>query len=123
MAKRTIVKIGYTNIVFDDAETGLRFYAMLTKGTPVTTIPYIPYNGTEFKVPPSLEEIAWVRDNDADVELKQVDETKFALHWTEAEFKEKCRVQPTEIDGHAQLVEEPLKIATDYGSGTLGDIF
>lgn len=123
--KHTIVKVSYTELVFDSAEKALRFYAMLTEATPVTNPPY--FYGSEanqFKVPDSLKHIERVRASDVDIELKQVDDSKLALHWTQDEFKEKCRVQPTEIDGDARLLEESaLKLSSpDFGSGTMGDI-
>lgn len=103
MSPKFIITIGYTKLSFDNAETAMRAYALLTESTPVTTA-YV--YGSEFKKPESLESVEFVRETDnVAIELKRLDASKFALHFTEAEFKEKCRIQPTEVEGDARLIE------------------
>jgi len=60
--------------------------------------------------------VEFVREVDnVEIELKRVDSAKFALHLTEAEFKEKCRVQPSEVEGDARLIEEPPTVQAIEG--------
>jgi hypothetical protein len=103
MNQKYIITIGYTKLVFESPETAMRAYALLTESTPITTA-YV--YGNEFKKPESLECVEFVREVDnVEIELKRVDSAKFALHLTEAEFKEKCRVRPSEVDGEARLLD------------------
>lgn len=99
MKHKFVVKIGYTSLAFDSAETAMRVYALLTESTPVTTI-YCPER------PEALKGIQFVRETDAEIEMTRLDATKFMLNVTEAEFKEKCKPRPTEVEGEMLLVEE-----------------
>ncbi|HKT98604.1 MAG TPA: hypothetical protein VJS30_19080 [Paraburkholderia sp.] len=106
MNQKYLITVGYTRLAFDNAETAMRAYALLTESTPCDTA-YI--YGNEYKRPESLEGVEFVRKtDDVEIELKRIDGSKFALHLTENEFKEKCRVRPTEVEGDARLVEEVL---------------
>lgn len=123
MSHKFIITIGYTKLSFDNAETAMRAYALLTESTPVTTA-YV--YGSEFKKPESLESVEFVRETDnVEIELKRLDASKFALHFTEAEFKEKCRVRPSEVDGEARLLDvdvAPAQIeAPDADAGAPAD--
>jgi hypothetical protein len=101
--QKYIITIGYTKLVFESPETAMRAYALLTESTPITNA-YV--YGNEFKKPESLEGVEFVREADnVEIELKRVDSAKLALHLTEAEFKEKCRVRPSEVDGEARLLD------------------
>lgn len=103
MNQKYLITIGYTKLAFNDAETAMRVYALLTESTPVTSA-YV--YGPEFKKPESLEAVEFVREADnVEIELKRVDGSKFALHLTATEFKEKCRARPSEVDGDARLID------------------
>lgn len=112
MNQKYIVSIGYTKLAFDNAETAMRVYALLTESTPVAEA-YI--YGSEFKRPESLETVQWVRSEDVEIELKRADTAKFATHLTADEFKEKCRIKPTEIDGEMRVVETEVPPAQIEG--------
>ncbi|CAJ6110435.1 Uncharacterised protein [Burkholderia pseudomallei] len=115
MHQKFLITIGHHTIAFDSAETAMRAYALLTESTPVRTVHVY---GNEFKRPESLENIQYVRNaDDIEIELKRVDASKFALHFTEEEFREKCRIQPTEVEGEARLVEAEMLPAQIEGPG------
>jgi hypothetical protein len=80
----------------------MRAYALITQSTPITTASCYPD-----KAPESLKSIDYVRDtSNIEIELKRVDASKFALHLTESEYRERCKPQPTEVDGEARLIED-----------------
>lgn len=102
-SSKFLVTVGYTKLAFDDREAAMKLYALLTESTPVKTF----WLGSECTVPESLKNIDFVReDRDVEIELKRVDANKFAIQFTEEEFKAKCMLQPTEVDGEARVVEE-----------------
>lgn len=102
MNQKYLITIGYMKLAFDDKESAMRAYLMFTDAVPVTsTYCYAPN-----KAPDSLKDVSYVRDAEVEIELKRVDANQFAIHLTEAEYKEKCKPQPTEVEGEARLVEE-----------------
>lgn len=104
MNQKYIVTIGYMKLAFDDQETAIRAYALITQSTPITTASCYPHTAPE-----SLKKIDYVRDtSNIEVELKRVDASKFALHMTEDEYKERCKPQPTDVEGEARLLDEPV---------------
>ncbi|MDN7848095.1 hypothetical protein [Burkholderia seminalis] len=112
MKQKYVITIGYTQLAFDEAETAMRAYALLTESTPCSSFHVY---GSEYKRPDQYQNVEYVRNTgDVEIELKRVDASKFALDLTDAELREKCRVQPTEVDGEARLVDievPPAQIA------------
>jgi hypothetical protein len=117
--QKYLISLGYNTILaFDDKETAMRAYVLLTESTPVETF----YLGSGFKLPESMKEVSYVRKNsDLDIELKRVDNSKFAMHLTEDELREKSRIQPTEVEGEVRLVEEAPRVAAIEGPS--GDVY
>lgn len=124
MPRKFIVQVGYTRLAFDEQEDALRTYAMISTATPCT---HVYCYGADQKAPESLEKVSLVRDADVELKLETIDASAFALHLTAEEYREKCKVQPTEIDGDARLVEVGATPAALAGPGTDGssdaDIF
>jgi hypothetical protein len=102
MKQKYMVSIGYTKLAFDDKESAMRAYMLLTDSVPVTCV----YCYAPNKAPDSLKDVSYVRGKDVEIELKRVDANHFATHLTEDEYSEKCKPQPTEVDGEMRLVEE-----------------
>lgn len=99
-----VVSIGYTKLAFDDKETAMRLYALLTESTPVTNV--YCYGAGE-KAPESLKDVSFAREeSNVEIELKRYPANNFALHLTETEYKARCKAQPAEVDGEARLIEE-----------------
>lgn len=119
MNQKYLISLSYNTILaFDDKETAMRAYVLLTESTPVETF----YLGSGFKLPESMKEVTYVRkSNDLEIELKRVDTSKFALHLTEDELREKSRIQPTEVEGEVRLVEEAPRVAVIEGPS--GDVY
>lgn len=113
MNQKYLISLGYNTILaFDDKETAMRAYVLLTESTPVETF----YFGSGFKLPESLKDVSYVRkSSDLDIELKRVDASKFAFHLTEDELREKSRIQPNEVDVEARLIEEAPQVAAIAG--------
>jgi hypothetical protein len=113
MNQKYIITIGYTKLAFDDREIAMRAYAMLMDSTPITSASCYPHTPPE-----SMKSIDWVREaGNTEIELKRVDASKFALHMTDSEYREKCKPRPTEIDGEARLVDESRVAAIAGPSG------
>jgi hypothetical protein len=120
MNQKYLISLGYNTILaFDDKETAMRAYVLLTESTPVENF----YFGSGFKLPESMKEVAYVRkSSDLEIELKRVDNCKFALHLTEEELREKSRIQPTEVEGEVRLIEEaPIVVSIEGPAGDTQD--
>jgi hypothetical protein len=112
MNQKYLVSIGYIKLAFDDKETAMRLYAHLLDSVPVA--PVYCY-GADMKAPESLKGVSYVReDSNAEIKLERVDASQFAIHLTQDEYRQKCKVQPTEVDVEAILVEEaPAMVALE----------
>jgi hypothetical protein len=120
MNQKYLISIGYNiALAFDDKETAMRAYVLLTESTPVETF----YFGSGFQLPESLKSVSYVRKSgDVEIELKRLDASKFAMHLTEDELREKSRIQPTEVEGEARLIEEaPRAVAIEGPAGDTQD--
>ncbi|WP_175770364.1 hypothetical protein [Burkholderia anthina] len=117
MKQKYVITIGYTKLAFDEAETAMRAYALLTESTPCDSFHVY---GSEYKKPEQYQDVEYVREtSNVEIELKRVDASKFALDFTDAELREKCRVKPTEVEGDARLVE--VEVAPAQIAGPSGD--
>ena len=120
--QKYLVTVGYTTLAFDDRELAMRLYGLLTESTPVTSV----YCYGDMKAPDSLKGVSYVRKtDDVAIELTRVDASTFALHLTEAEYHEKCKVRPTELEVEMRLVEEVQVRAIagpDDGESTVSDV-
>ena len=120
MKQKYVITIGYTHLAFDEAETAMRTYALLTESTPCSSFHVY---GSEYKKPEQYQNVEYVRKtDDVEIELKRIDASKFALDLTDAELRDKCRVHPTEIDGDARLVEVEAAPAQIEGPSSDADI-
>jgi hypothetical protein len=118
MKQKYIVSIGYTKLAFDDKESAMRAYMLLTDSVPVTGV----YCYAPNKAPDSLKDVSYVREKDLEIELKRVDAGQFALHLTEDEYREKCKPQPTEVDGEMRVVEEVKPAPALEGPADAADV-
>lgn len=99
----TIIKIGYNNLCFENADDAIEVYKLISCSVPI--------DSNYGALPDGRKGISWVRESDLSISLNRVDEKIIELRHTMAEMKERAEAKnDIDIDAEVTTTDEMIAI-------------